>query len=520
MLAPAVSCITFADRSCGFFEQSLRYFLRQDLAEKELLVVTQTDTSVEEENVQIDDVRFLYSSPGVSRQDQWRGALESCRGRYIALWDCGDWIGSARLSSQVRQLMEAKAATCVAREVACYCPRAARAWILNETMHSWLCRKTLVFDRLFPGLDPQALAVGLENGGVPNEPRQPITRVPAPWYVAILPRGGSSCSRLDRAHFERIPVGEIAKTIWRDREFYAGLRLRAEPKPRGTLNARSRNIRVVDRQRTPKPAPIPAAPTRVSCLMATHDRRRFLPQAIQCFADQDYDCRELIIVDDGPEPIEDLIPRDPHIQYLWLRSRRSIGAKRNLAAEVATGEYFICWDDDDWFGPHRITYQVTPMLTQRSDATVLLTGYMLDLIGNSFWRQDSVERTGLFRQGASWGTLAWSRKWWKKGVRFPDGSLGEDVALQELLVRHGARIVRLPNEGASIYVRHGKNSWQFPFNKAYAEGWRVIDPPPFLPESALRYYGFSPQQSCLPRGELLPEQAGILTQQIRKVVNA
>jgi glycosyltransferase involved in cell wall biosynthesis len=254
--------------------------------------------------------------------------------------------------------------------------------------------------------------------------------------------------------------------------------------------------------------------------MATHDRRRFLPQAIQCFAEQDYDCRELIIVDDGPEPIEDLIPRDPHIQYLWLRSRRSIGAKRNLAAEVATGEYFICWDDDDWFGPHRITYQVTPMLTQRSDATVLLTGYMLDLIGNSFWRQDSVERTGLFRQGASWGTLAWSRKWWKKGLRFPDGSLGEDVALQELLVRHGARIVRLPNDGASIYVRHGKNSWQFPFNKAYAEGWRVIDPPPFLPESALRYYGFSPEQSRLPRGEFLPEEAAILTQQIRKVVNA
>jgi hypothetical protein len=520
MLAPTVSCITFADRFCEFFEQSLRYFLRQDLVEKELLVVTQTDTRIKEENVQIDAVRFLYFSQGVSRQDQWGGALESCRGRYIAMWDCRDWIGSARLSSQVRQLMEAKIGVCVAREVACYSPRAARAWILDETMHSWLCRKTLIFDRLFPGVEPQSLAIVMENGGVRNDSRYSITTVPAPWYVAILPGEVPLTGRFDRGGLKRIPVGEIANTIWRDREFYAGLRLRAHPKPHGTLSARSRNIRIVDRQRTPKPAPIPAAPARVSCLMATHDRRRFLPQAIQCFTDQDYDCRELVIVDDGPESIEDIIPRDSRIQYLWLRSRRSIGAKRNLAAEVATGDYFICWDDDDWFGPHRITYQVTPILTQRSDATVLLTGYMLDLAGNSFWHQDSAQRTGLFRQGASWGTLAWSRKWWKKGLRFPDGSLGEDVALQELLVRHGARIVRLPNEGASVYVRHGKNSWQFPFNKAYAEGWRIIGPPPFLPESALRFYGFSPQQSCVPKGEFLPDQAAILTQQIRKVVNA
>ena len=88
----------FADRSFAFFQQSLCYFLRQDLAEKELLIVADSEAGIEERTSQTDAIRFLHSQRPASRQEQWRGALESCRGRYIALWDCGDWIGTDRLS--------------------------------------------------------------------------------------------------------------------------------------------------------------------------------------------------------------------------------------------------------------------------------------------------------------------------------------------------------------------------------------------------------------------------------------
>ena len=513
MKAPVVSCIMFADRSFAFFQQSLCYFLRQDLAEKELLIVADFEAGIEERTSQTDAIRFLHSQRPASRQEQWRGALESCRGRYIALWDCGDWIGTDRLSSQVRHLTEAGAAVCVARELAYYCPLAALAWISEEATPSYLCRKTFLCDRLFPGFEQQAAAFALERRGVRNEPPRPVTRMRAPWYVAISSEAVASSGTPVHPHRKPIPVGEIAKTIWPDREFYTGLRLRSRPKPRRFVRATTAKTRAACSGPLPKPLPIAAAQPRVSCLMATYDRRSFVPQAIQCFLDQDYRHRELIIVDDGPEPIEDLVPRDPRIHYLWSRSRRSIGAKRNLACELATGDYLMCWDDDDWFGPDRITCQVTPMLTERFDATVLLTGYMLDLADNCFWHQDPEGPGGLFCQGANWGTLAWSRKWWAKGLRYPDHSLAEDVALQESLVRHGAHIGRLPNEGAYVYVRHGKNTWQFPFGKIRAEGWRMIGPPPFLPESALRFYGFPAEKAFpdAPRSELVPGEPRTLT---------
>lgn len=47
----------------------------------------------------------------------------------------------------------------------------------------------------------------------------------------------------------------------------------------------------------------------ISCLMPTYNRRAFVPQAVDYFLRQDYPSRELIVVDDGTDPVEDLIPR-------------------------------------------------------------------------------------------------------------------------------------------------------------------------------------------------------------------
>src|SRR5689334_12979542 len=95
----------------------------------------------------------------------------------------------------------------------------------------------------------------------------------------------------------------------------------------------------------------------ISCIMPTYNRREYIPRAIQYFLRQDYANRELIIVDDGSDPISDLIPPDPSIRYIRLDTRHSIGAKRNMACEAARGEVIAHWDDDDWHAPHRLRYQ-------------------------------------------------------------------------------------------------------------------------------------------------------------------
>ncbi len=109
-------------------------------------------------------------------------------------------------------------------------------------------------------------------------------------------------------------------------------------------------------------------PPLVSCVMPTWNRRAFIPCAIDCFLRQTYEPRELVILDDGEEQIEDLLPKDARIHYVFEDRRRITGDKRNRVNELARGELICHWDDDDWSAPDRIEFQVD--LMQRTNKPV------------------------------------------------------------------------------------------------------------------------------------------------------
>src|SRR5262245_44137949 len=101
--------------------------------------------------------------------------------------------------------------------------------------------------------------------------------------------------------------------------------------------------------------------------MPTCDRRRFVPHAIDCFLQQDYPSLELLIVDDGRDTVEDLVPADDRVRYLRLGRTLRIGAKRNAACAEARGDVIVHWDDDDWSAPWRVSYQVQSLLESGAD---------------------------------------------------------------------------------------------------------------------------------------------------------
>ena len=123
----------------------------------------------------------------------------------------------------------------------------------------------------------------------------------------------------------------------------------------------------------------------VSCIMPTHNRRAFLKQALIYFERQDYPNRELIIVDDGDDRVSDLVSSNPRVRYVSLPQRTSIGEKRNLACEMAKGTIIAHWDDDDWYAPNRLSYQVAPLLTGKGDLTGLETFCFFDLSRWQAW---------------------------------------------------------------------------------------------------------------------------------------
>lgn len=105
----------------------------------------------------------------------------------------------------------------------------------------------------------------------------------------------------------------------------------------------------------------------VSCIMPTRDRRRFVGQAIWYFLRQDYPAHELIIVDDGQDPIEDIIPSDRRIRYLRMDSPAPLGAKLNLACSHSRGDLIAHWEDDDWMARNRLRVQVRRLLQSGMD---------------------------------------------------------------------------------------------------------------------------------------------------------
>jgi hypothetical protein len=103
----------------------------------------------------------------------------------------------------------------------------------------------------------------------------------------------------------------------------------------------------------------------VSCVMPTYNRRQFVPYAIKYFLRQDYENKELIIIDDGADAVKDLVPDLPGIRYYRHDRKITLGAKLNLACQYAEGSIIVHWDDDDWYAPWRLKYQVQSLQEQQ-----------------------------------------------------------------------------------------------------------------------------------------------------------
>jgi glycosyltransferase involved in cell wall biosynthesis len=236
----------------------------------------------------------------------------------------------------------------------------------------------------------------------------------------------------------------------------------------------------------------------VSCIMPTYNRRAFLPQAIQSFLQQDYPNRELIIVDDGSDGIQDLIPAAANIRYVQSRRRLSIGAKRNLACQEARGEFIAHWDDDDWYSPDRLRYQVVPLVTGPADITGLENKFVLELPAGEFWTNDARLHQRMFVENVHGGTLVYRKDLWEQGLRYPEVNLAEDAWLLYRATRSGKRLLRLANPGVFVYVRHRTNAWRefTPGSFIDPNGWQRIPRPLSFPDPAFSFFMTASANHC------------------------
>lgn len=164
----------------------------------------------------------------------------------------------------------------------------------------------------------------------------------------------------------------------------------------------------------------------VSVCTPTFNRRPFIESMIACFNHQDYpqDRMEWIIIDDGTDPIEDLVGSHPRVKYFKYETKMTLGRKRNLLHEKSRGEILVYMDDDDYYPPERVSHAVE-MLVSHPEA--LCAGSSEIYIYFKHIKQ--MKKFGPYGPNhATAGTFAFKRKLLKQHKYNDDACLAEERA--------------------------------------------------------------------------------------------
>ncbi len=463
---PLVTCIMPTYNRRSFIPQAIRCFLRQDYTNCELLVVDDGTDAIADCIPDDARIRYIRLERKLTIGAKRNLACTQARGEIIIHWDDDDWYPSWRVGKQVRVMQEHGAHLCGSSRVFYYGPLTDRAWEYHYKGPgaTWVAGNTLAYRKRFwkqhrfPDIQ-----VGEDSRFVWSSSGNHVVDLAEPTLcVAMVHRTNTSRKALTGAYWRAIPNDQVYALLGDERYVYHGATL--------AMNGGDFPL--------------------VSCIMPTYNRRQFIPFSLRQFQAQDYPNTELIIVDDGSESISDLVENIPNIRYLRLRTRLSIGAKRNLACQHARGTLIAHWDDDDWYAPDRLRYQVTPIMTGSADLTGLENAFVLELASGVFWRTQPELHARMFFGNVHGGTLVYRRALWNEGARYPEVNLAEDARLLQIALQNGKRLMRLSNPGVFVYVRHGKNAWRActPGQFLNPEGWERLEHPLVIPPHVLETY--------------------------------
>lgn len=447
-----VSCIMPTHNRRPFIPAALRCFLDQDYPHRELIVVDDGTDPVED--LMPDDPRIRYirlasrRTVGAKRNI----ACEEARGAIIVHCDDDDWYPPTRISRQVQALREQGADVCGSSVLHFTDRRRREAFLYRYLGHRpWVAGTTLVYKRELWQRNPfPDLQVGEDSAFLWNAPAVKLADLGDPSLcVAAIHRGNVSPKMTRGRGWTPVPLSRI-----------------------DTLAA------TLAMQSTPL----------VSCVLLTYQRRAFLPLALACYETQTYPNRELIVLDDGQDPVEDLVRDLPGIRYLRV-PRMSVGAKRNEGCAAARGEIVALWDDDDWYAPTRLERQVAPLLRAQADVTALPMRVALQLPQKSFWTASDPLHRAMFVLDVAAGTAVFPRSVWRKFARYPNTSLAEDAFFLRQVAARGLRVKRVDHEDLFVYVRHGKNTWQFETGRfLQPAGWSQLPRPEAFSPALLDAY--------------------------------
>jgi glycosyltransferase involved in cell wall biosynthesis len=174
---------------------------------------------------------------------------------------------------------------------------------------------------------------------------------------------------------------------------------------------------------------------------------------IACFDSQDYpkDRMEWIIIDDGTDPVEDLVGRHPNVRYFRYSKKMSLGKKRNTMHDKSKGDIIVYMDDDDYYPPDRVSHAVN-MLTTHPTALCAGSSEMYIYFND---RKRMVQFGPYGKDHATAGTFAFKRQLLKQTRYNEDACLAEE---REFLKGYTIPFVQLDPLKTILVFSHSHNT--------------------------------------------------------------
>lgn len=187
----------------------------------------------------------------------------------------------------------------------------------------------------------------------------------------------------------------------------------------------------------------------VTCVMlTTHPKRAgFLADAAASYRAQTHPRRELLVINDGPQPLRST---ESDVRVVNLPAPMSLGEKRNVGLRFAYGDLIATWDDDDVSPPERLAEQVAAI---RETGAHYVVGDRMFIADGEMRVQGRCQRA----HRTAMPTAVFRRDTAVRVGGYPSTSYLEDFELLErfrMVAR--APVVKVPSEWY-VMRRHGAN---------------------------------------------------------------
>ena len=186
----------------------------------------------------------------------------------------------------------------------------------------------------------------------------------------------------------------------------------------------------------------------VSAIMPTAGRPQMAAEAVAMWRAQTWPEKELVIVDNRYSPSFRRSVVGPGIVY-QSETSMSIGAKRNLACGLASGEIICHWDSDDIYAPDRIEDQVKRLTETGAEVTGYCPMLFVDERGQR-WQYFTPDTS--YAPGTS---LMYRKSYWRRHPFGAQMKTGEDLKFIQ-----GARVVAVDGgERCIARIHSGSLTW-------------------------------------------------------------